>query len=264
MAVDYEKYFKRYEQLVTQADAAFSTIKEKYNENVRCEKGCSDCCHALFDLTLVEALYLSTNFRKEKQGLEKDAILNRADAADRVAYKLKRDIFRDSQNGRNPQEIMEFVAKARIRCPLLEENGSCAMYDKRPITCRLYGVPTAFEGRAHTCGQSGFQSGTAYPTVHIDKIQDSLYLMSHEFASEIESQLESLGEVLVPVSMALMTDYDDTYLGIPSEKERKRQEKAHELIAAVKEKASACGDCSDTSVCATCPSSQSIVLGGEK
>ena len=58
MALDFSDFFKRYEAIIGEADQVFETVKGKYAENVRCEKGCSDCCHALFDLTLVTGLDL--------------------------------------------------------------------------------------------------------------------------------------------------------------------------------------------------------------
>ena len=35
------------------------------------------------------------------------------------------------------------IAATSVRCPLLDEENRCLLYDARPITCRLYGVPKA-------------------------------------------------------------------------------------------------------------------------
>jgi Fe-S-cluster containining protein len=106
------------------------------------------------------------------------------------------------------------MARQRIRCPLLDEGEKCGMYEARPITCRLYGIPTVIGGQAHTCGLSQFEEGKQYPTVKLDNIQRRLYEISFELAQEIKSRYPKLGEVLVPLSMALLTDYNDEYLGI--------------------------------------------------
>lgn len=214
MALDFSEFFKKYEAVIGEADQVFNTVRARFADNVRCEKGCSDCCHALFDLTLVEALFLNTVFNARFSGMDRTRILKRADEADRQVHRLKRDAFRAVKDGQNAQEILLEMAKVRVRCPLLDDEGLCEMYDARPVTCRIYGVPTAIGGEAHTCGKSAFEKGKAYPTVYLDRIQDRLYAMSHELSASLNTRFKGLGEVLVPVSLALLTEYSDEYLGI--------------------------------------------------
>lgn len=240
MALDFSDFFKRYEAIIGEADQVFETVKGKYAENVRCEKGCSDCCHALFDLTLVEALYLNANFLERFSGKAKNAVLEHADESDRLVHRLKRDAFKAVKEGANAQEILAEMAKVRVRCPLLDDDGACLMYDKRPVTCRIYGVPTAIGGQAHTCGKSGFERGKPYPTVYLDRIQDRLYALSHELAGSLTTRYKGLGEVLVPASLALLTEYTEEYLGIMSEKEaQEAKETAAKETAAAAAKAAA-------------------------
>ncbi len=217
MALDFSEFFKRYEAIIGEADQVFETVKAKFAENVRCEKGCSDCCHALFDLTLVEALYLNKHFLERFSGKAKSKVLAQADESDRLVHRLKRDAFKAAKEGASAQAILAEMAKVRVRCPLLDDEGACLMYDKRPVTCRIYGVPTAIGGQAHTCGRSGFEKGKPYPTVYLDRIQDKLYALSHELAGSLATRFKGLGEVLVPASLALMTDYTEEYLGIIDE-----------------------------------------------
>ena len=40
----------------------FAKVKEQFPDAVKCREGCADCCHALFDITLIEALYVNTRF----------------------------------------------------------------------------------------------------------------------------------------------------------------------------------------------------------
>lgn len=214
MALDFNEYFKKYEAIIGESDQVFNTVRARYADNVRCEKGCSDCCHALFDLTLVEALYVNTAFNARFTGKDRTRILKRADEADRLVHRLKRDAFRAVKDGQNAQEILLEMGKVRVRCPLLDDKGLCEMYDARPVTCRIYGVPTAIGGEAHTCGKSAFEKGKAYPTVYLDRIQDRLYALSHELSASLSTRYKGLGEVLVPVSLALMTEYTEDYLGI--------------------------------------------------
>jgi Fe-S-cluster containining protein len=218
MAFDFSEFYKKYEAIIGEADQVFNTVRARYSENVRCEKGCSDCCHALFDLTLVEAMRVNAAFNERFKGKDRTRVLKRADEADRLVHRLKRDAFKAVKDGKNAQDILLEMAKVRVRCPLLDDDGLCEMYDARPVTCRIYGVPTAIGGEAHTCGKSAFEKGKPYPTVYLDRIQDRLYALSHEMAGSIPTRFKSLGEVLVPLSLALLTDYTDDYLGIKAPK----------------------------------------------
>lgn len=208
-----EPCFEKYKAIVDQVDAVFKKVQEEYQECVRCQVGCSDCCHALFDLTLIEALYIKAQFDKVFKDSPRALILERANEVDRAVYRLKRQAFKDHENGKPEKEILEEMAAQRIRCPLLNADEKCDLYDHRPLTCRLYGIPTVIGDKAHTCGLSGFEKGQSYPTVRLDAIQHKLYDLSSELAGEIGSRFPKLAELLVPVSMALLTDYTAEYLG---------------------------------------------------
>lgn len=221
MKADLSAIFAKYEKLLAEADALFTRVRAMHPDCVTCSQGCSDCCHALFDLSLVEAMYINAKFAQGFDfGAERSAVLQRASDADRDAYRIKKRIYRESEAGRDAEELLAEAAHERIRCPLLGDNGSCELYDCRPVTCRLYGVPTAINGKAHTCGKTAFQKGQPYPTVALDKIQDRLAALSEEITMVLRSRFKELHKVYVPMSMALLTKYDDTYLGVgPAKRE---------------------------------------------
>jgi Fe-S-cluster containining protein len=209
-----EVYFDKYKAIVDQVDAVFQRVQAEHEDCVRCRVGCSDCCHAIFDLSLVEALYIKAQFDKVFKEGDRAQIIERANEADRAVYRLKRRAFKDHENGKPENEILEEMAAERIRCPLLDADDRCALYADRPLTCRLYGIPTVIADKAHTCGLSGFEPGKAYPTVRLDAIQQKLYDLSDELARDIGSSYPKLAELLVPVSMALLTEYTEAYLGV--------------------------------------------------
>ncbi len=215
--------FERYEVLAREAENAFSRVREAYPQSVTCHEGCSSCCHALFDLTLVEAAYLNNAFVMAfPSGPERSAILERAHDADRKIHTIKRKAFKAEQAGEDVGAILAAVARERVRCPLLDSNDRCVLYAVRPITCRVYGVPTAVGGKGHVCGTAAFEQGRNYPTVNLDRIYERLTALSHEFASHMQSGYAAIHTVLVPVSMALITSYDAAYYGLGKGKERDR------------------------------------------
>ncbi len=212
---DLTPFFERYTRQAQEADALFERVRGVYPSLVVCREGCSSCCHALFDLSLVEALYLNAEFHKRiPLGNERAAVLDAADKADRQAARIKRKVFKESQAGRASNEILAEVASMSVRCPLLGQDDRCIMYEARPITCRLYGVPTAIGGKARTCGKTGFAQGGSYPTVALDKVQSRLTDLSRELANFLGSSYTELASMYVPVSSALLAEYNAAYLGI--------------------------------------------------
>ena len=212
---DMTPFFARYEAFAREADALFEHIRGQFPELVVCREQCSSCCHALFDLSLVEALYLNKAFLERiPEGSARAAVLEAADAADRHTARIKRKVFKESQAGKDSNELLAEVAALTVRCPLLDKDDRCLLYEVRPITCRLYGVPTAIGGKGHVCGKSAFLPGKQYPTVNMDKIHERLVALSKDLAAHAASEYAEIHTVLVPVSMALITEYDARYFGI--------------------------------------------------
>ena len=159
MTINYTPYFKKYEAYVKMADQAFGQVKNEYQDCVKCKIECSDCCYALFDLTLIETIYINNQFNKNFSGEEKEKVLQKANFIDRKIHKIKKKAYKDLKAGRNEGEILTMLAAERVRCPLLNSKERCDLYEYRPITCRFYGIPTAIGGTGHTCGKSGFVQG---------------------------------------------------------------------------------------------------------
>jgi len=218
MNFDFAPYFKKYEELVAKSDEAFERVRTAYAECVKCEEACADCCHALFDLTLIEALYINYKFNEKIESSEKAELLEKANRADRRVHKLKQKAHRDLQAGKSEEEILAGLAQERVRCPLLNEAELCDLYDNRPLTCRFYGIPTAIAGAGHTCGKSAFEKGEQYPTVNLDVVNSQLQRISMELIRDLKSRYAKLSDLLVPLSMALLTIYGDAYLGVGEEK----------------------------------------------
>ena len=119
MDLDLSLYFKKYENLVATADEVFDRVKKAHVDCVKCGEQCSDCCFALFDLTLIEALYIHHRFSEKFEGSAKVELLEKANRADRQIYKIKRKAFKAFQSGKNEGEILGELAFERVRCPLL-------------------------------------------------------------------------------------------------------------------------------------------------
>lgn len=214
MDFDFTPYFEKYEKLVAASDAAFDRVKQAHAECVQCREGCADCCHAIFDLTLIEACYINHRFKEKFQGAVKSEMDEKAGHSDRQMAKIKRKAHQDLLAGKPEEEILTDLARERVRCPLLNTKDLCDLYDHRPLTCRFYGIPTAIGGKGHTCGLSDFKQGEQYPTVNLDAIHARLQEISAELVRDLQSRFIKLADILVPLSTALVTDYDEIYFGL--------------------------------------------------
>ncbi len=217
MDLDLSPFFDEYAKMAAEMDDVFAKVQAACPKEVTCELGCCDCCYALFDLTLVEAMALNQAFRTKLPDGVRQAVLEEAEIIDRKTFQIKRKAFKDRQKGVETETILKELGQERVRCPLLSHENRCLLYEHRPLTCRLYGLPLSVGGEVHTCAQSNFVNGQKYPTVFMDRIQDRLLDLSQRLVDALPTKHTKLAEVLVPVSMALLTDYDDEYLGIIEE-----------------------------------------------
>jgi len=193
--------FRSYELLVDKADQAFQEMQQKYGECIRCERHCSDCCHAVFGLFSIEAAYLKQNFDQLGKEEIKTALL-RCNEADRALKQLEKMLqsYRD-----DPNMQAYAMARERIRCPLLDDNLDCILHSFRPITCRVYGIPTKIQGKARVCGRSGFKKGESYPAFDLDEVQRELYLLSKKLLAGNAEK----ASLLISMSKAISTPFED-------------------------------------------------------
>ena len=59
--------FSKLEQLLRHVDITVTTIAKEYPAEVKCEPGCADCCHAVFDVSFIEAAYIAAYLEKHPE-----------------------------------------------------------------------------------------------------------------------------------------------------------------------------------------------------
>lgn len=120
-------------------EAAVAESRRRAGEWIACRAGCASCCHAAFPITALDAARLRAGLRGHPQ-----AAAIRARAAAYAA--AVRDTFPGEwATGRlTDDEVWRdwFFArmKGRMPCPALDvARGECALYEHRPVACRLHG-----------------------------------------------------------------------------------------------------------------------------
>jgi Fe-S-cluster containining protein len=122
-------------------DEWFAGIREKYGAEMQCGKGCTACCHGLFDISLADAVEVARGFQELPPGVQERV---RSQALD-----LQRTIVQAFPGTPQPalwderDERIDGIVDAANNppCPCLGDAGECLIYEHRPLACRLEGVP---------------------------------------------------------------------------------------------------------------------------
>lgn len=132
----------RYAELLFEVDRWFSKCVSTFGNAVSCRKGCSACCRGLFDITLLDALYLKSGIEQ----LPKETVQVVGSRSMNILNRISNDfpfyrspwILNDLQD-----EVWQTVMPEadETPCVLLSREGTCLVYNFRPMTCRLHGIP---------------------------------------------------------------------------------------------------------------------------
>ena len=137
-----DSIYDAYDRLLRKVDTWFSACVTRYPALIRCGKGCSGCCRSLFDITLLDAWFLNHGFRKLPDDI-REVVRRKA----RLRLEGMRRLWPDWEepyllNLRPDEEWEDLMPdEDETPCVLLAEDGRCLVYEHRPMTCRLHGLP---------------------------------------------------------------------------------------------------------------------------
>jgi len=134
--------FDRYSRLLQEVESWFNTCLKKHASKITCHQGCSACCRGLFDITLLDALYLHHGF---------DLLAETVKYAVRKKARGRLDLITARWPVFTAPWLLNPIPEAEwddimpdddeTPCVLLSDTGTCLVYDYRPMTCRLNGIP---------------------------------------------------------------------------------------------------------------------------
>ena len=133
---------ERYGTLLGEVDTWFQHCLKQHSNSIACRNGCSECCRGLFDITLLDAFYLKSGFDKLSESLKAEIVKKASQRLKLLSLEnreftepwLLNGIPEDDWDALMPEED-------ETPCLLLSETGACLVYDHRPMTCRLNGIP---------------------------------------------------------------------------------------------------------------------------
>jgi Fe-S-cluster containining protein len=136
-------------------------------------------------------------------------VLRRAEKAEAEMLKAKDrlKVFEDK-----PDMKVYGLGKQRVKCPFLTSRRECVFYEKRPIICRIYGVPYSLKNgnkeKAYVCGISGFEDKVSYPTVKLDKIYHELCQLSRKLLAGEGPVNPKKSTLMLPLSRVLRMPFE--------------------------------------------------------
>jgi Fe-S-cluster containining protein len=129
--------------LARRTDDWFKRASAALLSQVPCRAGCSRCCVGPFPITHLDVSLLQEGLKRlsanRRKGIEERAA-KQISALESAQPKLKESPYLDRWTD---IEIDRVVTEFRdYPCPALDQNGLCALYEHRPLTCRSMGIPT--------------------------------------------------------------------------------------------------------------------------
>lgn len=130
IGMDTAPLIQDYTSFVAAVDEQFQGQRE---DGDCCGRHQSPCCFQPFDLLLIESLYLSQMINQKLSQQKRGEVINRAGE---MATQLKS--LHHSAPGISSEDFNRLCSESGFRCPLLGDDGTCLLYDYRPLRCRLW------------------------------------------------------------------------------------------------------------------------------
>lgn len=202
-----------YRRLIGQVDDWFNRCLDAGGSKLACRGGCSACCRALFDITLLDAWLLRDAFARLPQATRRSVLVR---SEERLLQLRQRWPGLDSPyllNAMPDEEWTEMPEDDNTPCPLLDDNGFCLIYESRPLTCRLHGLPNIdssgedFDGTVCTLHE-GDPLSLPEETLRwrFREVFNQEIVMFRDFTERLAGRAYSELDTFIP--LALLADYD--------------------------------------------------------
>lgn len=184
-------------------EAEFDRNKRLHGAKIQCRRGCTDCCHHLFQITELEAAFIS-HAVKSLPSDKRLAMEERSHryTEDREKLLTERQVP-DAWGSLPPLGL-------RLACPALED-GVCQIYEHRPLICRKYGMPLynpRKPDRVFAC-ELNFQPGEEILDSQLVQINTDLYDDAVEVQTEYDRQGGRRDAKPLNVARAILEDFEE-------------------------------------------------------
>ena len=122
-----------YREILDNADAHFHEVARKQPQHLQCN-GCSLCCYGLFEIGSADIAVLAEGLSQLHPARRKRIIRRAVEIVASSQHPNLRETARTEKD-------RFFHRTASTRCPNLNDEGRCLVYEHRPLICRTFGVP---------------------------------------------------------------------------------------------------------------------------
>lgn len=171
--------------LARKTDDWFQRANAALLSQVPCRAGCSYCCVGPFPITQLDVGLLQEGLKslslEQRECIERRA-KGQVSALETAYPRLRRSRYLDRWADTDIDRLVSDFHQDP--CPALGEDGLCALYDYRPLTCRSMGIPT--EERGQVTGACAVQT-----FVPIVRLSASLRSEEQELAGQEAEELDA-------------------------------------------------------------------------
>ena len=205
---------ERYGKLLGEVDSWFAGCRERFPKEIACQEGCSACCRGLFDITLLDACHLKHGFDRLDASV-RERVLAKAEARFVSLKKLWPELAHPFLlNHRSDEEWEALMPEEdETPCVLLGEGGRCLVYEHRPMTCRLNGLPLVDISGAVFMEEWCSENFKAVDPLPIEELRWKFYqhfrqelIIFREFSQALTGKPVNELDTLIP--LALLMDFE--------------------------------------------------------
>ncbi len=192
-----------YLDVAREVDHEFTRARRLHGNRIHCRQGCTDCCHHIFQISEVEAAYVSTGFR----GLpdqQREKLSQNAKAHLRARDSIMQEHGYIEAWGNLPRP------ETRLACPALVD-GLCSIYEFRPLICRKFGGPLHHPdkpGRIFAC-ELNFSPGETIEDSKLVQIQTRTAGRWSGLQRDYDRAGGRRHELPITVAHAILHDFQD-------------------------------------------------------
>jgi Fe-S-cluster containining protein len=189
-------------EIAAEWESEFARNKKEYGERIHCRRGCTDCCSQMFQITEIEAAYISQAVKRFPPN-DRENLRERA-----LQYEAQRERILTNRNVPDAWGSLP-PPGLRLACPALED-GACRIYEHRPLICRKYGIPLYNPRKPNqlfAC-ELNFSPGEELEVTELVQIQTGIQERWGEVQAEYNKRGGNRDPEPITVARAILEDFE--------------------------------------------------------
>ena len=136
-----KNFLDQYKTLLETIDQWFAGCISASGSEITCRRACTGCCRGLFEISLLDARLLQLGFNSLAAPIRQKVLLQAEDRLTLLQQQWPEFKHPYILNFLPHDDWQEMPEDDQTPCPLLSDDGLCQVYEYRPMTCRLHGLP---------------------------------------------------------------------------------------------------------------------------